>query len=429
VLPFCATIVRYAAARMRAHPTPAHAFEETPPMTPVPLTLTLRVAFAPALTAGLAAVALALPAAAGQINTGPEAGAYHASFCPALKSHLKLAQFDYACTPSNGTRENVERVLGNPRQLGFGQLDVFVQEARALKGQDALTLVRQDDARQCLFAATRNKQVTNYGELAGFAGRLRFILPPPDSGSAATFRFLRALDGEGLGRARSVSNAASTEAAIREALSADDTVTLFVAFADPDSDDFALIGRLGGHVVPVIDRAILRQEVEGKKIYFAQETQVEAAGWIRSGHKVVTACTPLVVFTGRPEQVTGEQARKDHADLIRTIGALPSGALLPEEPLYQKLLKRTKELSAVSTEKVLELTDQAREKAKPYTDQALDRAKEIGDQAKQATERATEAAKPYIDKTREAAQKAYEDALKAAKDLMDKSKPDTPKKN
>ena len=404
-------------------------------MTAVPLTHTPRRALvlAPslagaALAAGLAA--LAQPAAANQINTGTQGGAYQTSFCPALKSHLKIAQFDYACTPSSGTRENVERVLGNPRQLAFGQLDVFVQEARALKGESALTVLRQDDARLCVFAATRNKDVTNYGELSGYASRLRFVLPPAGSGSADTFRFLRTLDATGLGSAKSVTNAASTSDAIREALSADDTVTLFVAFADPDSANFALIRKLGGHVVPVIDRAILRQEANGKKIYFAQETQVEAAKWIRSGRTVVTACTPLVIFTGKPELVTGEQAKKDHADLIRTVSALPSGALVPEEPLYQRLLKRTKELSAVSTEKMLELTDQARDKARPYTDQALDKAKEIGEQAKQASERAAEAAKPYIDKTKEAAQKAYEDALKAAKDLMDKSKPDPePKKN
>ncbi len=389
-------------------------------MNPVPLRLALAAALA----------ALALPAAASQINTGAEGGAYHASFCPVLKSHLKLAQFDYACTPSAGTRENVERVLGNPRQLGYGQLDVFVRESRALKGEGALTILRQDDARECVFAATRNKDVTNYGELSGFAGALalysaarrlqqRHHLPVP-----ALARCRRARP------RKSVTNAASTEDAIREALSADDTVSLFVQFANPDSERFALIRKLGGHVVPVVDRTILRQEVDGKKIYFAQETQVEAAEWIRSGRKIVTACTPLVLFTGKPEQVQGEQARKDHADLIRTVGALQSGALLPEESLYQKLLKRTKELSAASTEKVLELTDQARDKAKPYTDKALETAKEASEQAKQAAERAADAAKPYYDKGKEAAQKAYDDALKAAKDLMDKSKPDpAPKKN
>ena len=163
--------------------------------------------------------------------------------------------------------------------------------------------------------------------------------------------------------------------------------------------------------MPVIDRTILRQEVAGKKIYFAQETQVEDAQWTKSGHKVVTACTPLVVFTGAPDRVQGEQARKDHEDLIRTVAALKSGSLLPEESLFQKLMKRTKELSATSTEKVLEVTEQAREKAKPYTEKAMETAKEATEQAKQAAERASEAAKPYYDKSKEAAQKAYDDAV------------------
>ena len=382
-----------------------------------------------ALAAAAALGGASLPSRANQINTGGEGGAYHSSFCPALSAQLKLAQFDYRCIPSAGTRENMERVLANPRQLGYGQLDVFALESRQLKAEAALAIVRQDDVRECVFAVTRNKDITNFGELAANAGRLRFIEPPATSGSFGTFQFLRSIDADGLGKARSVTNAASADDAVREALAADDTVSLFVQFADPDSARFELVRQLGGHVVPVIDRTILRQEIAGKKIYFAQETQVENAQWVKSGRKIVTACTPLVVFTGAPERVQGEQARKDHADLIRTVADLKSGALLPEETLFQRLLKRTKELSATGTEKVLVATEQAREKAKPYTDKALDTAKEASDQAKQAAERATEAAKPYYDKSKEAAQKAYDDALRIAKELMDKSKQDAPKKN
>jgi hypothetical protein len=373
--------------------------------------------------------ALTAPASANQINTGGSDGAYHASFCPVLGQQLKLAQFDYRCMPSAGTRENMERVLANPRQLGYGQLDVFTLESRQMKAEAGLALVRQDDVRECVFAVTRNKDVTNWGELAAHAPRLRFILPPAASGSAGTFQFLRSIDAEGVGKARSVTNAASTGEAIREALSADDTVSLFVEFANPDAEHFALVGKLGGHIVPVIDRTILRQEVGGRKIYFAQETQVEDAKWTKSGRKVVTACTPLVVFAGAPDRVSGEQARKDHEDLIRTVGALKSGSLMPEESLFQRLVKRTKELSAVSTEKMLEATEQAREKAKPYTEKAMEAAKETTEQAKQAAERAAEAAKPYYDKGKDAAQKAYEDAMKKAKELMDKPKADDPKKN
>src|SRR5262249_33366920 len=74
--------------------------------------------------------ALALPAGASQINTGASTGVYATSFCPVLSQQLKLAQFDYRCTSSAGTRENMERGLANPRQLGYGQLDVFALESR-----------------------------------------------------------------------------------------------------------------------------------------------------------------------------------------------------------------------------------------------------------------------------------------------------------
>jgi hypothetical protein len=382
-----------------------------------------------ALAATTALAGQALSAGANEINTGSADGAYNASFCPALSRQLKLAQFDYRCAASSGTRENIGRVLADPRQLGYGQLDVYALESKQLNAQSALTIVRQDDVRECVFAVTRNKDISNFGELAGNAARLRFILPPAGSGSAGTFAFLRSIDADGLGKAKSVTNAASADEAIREALAADDTASLLVEFADPDSPRFELVRKLGGHVVPVIDRTILRQEISGKKIYFAQETQVESAQWVKAGRKIVTACTPVVVFTGAPERVQGEQARKDHADLARTVADLKPGALLPEETLFQRLVKRTKELSASGTEKVLEATEQAREKAKPYTDKALDAAKEAGDQAKQAADRATEAAKPYYDKSKEAAQKAYDDALRIAKELMEKSKQDAPKKN
>ena len=320
----------------------------------------------PIALAAAACAAIAAPADASQINTGGENGAYQANFCPVLSQQLKLAQFDYRCTPSAGTRENIERVRANPRQLGYGQLDVFALDSRKLGAETPLTVVRQDDVRECVFAVTRNKDISNYGELAANAGKLRFILPPANSGSAGTFDFLRTIDADGLGRAKVVTNAQSAEAAIREALSADDTVSLFVQFADPDSEHFALVGKLGGHFVPVIDRTILRQEIAGKKIYFAQETQVEDAQWTKAGRKVVTACTPLVVFTGSPERVQGEQARKDQEDLIRTITALKSGSLLPEESLFQRMLKRTKEISAASTEKLLEF-----DRAGPREGQAL----------------------------------------------------------
>ena len=159
-----------------------------------------------------------LPVGATQINTGGETGAYHASFCPPLAGQLKLAQFNYRCEPSAGTRENMDRVAADPRQLGFAQLDVFALESRQMKAESAFTIVRQDDVRECVFAVTRNKQISNWGEFSANAGNLRFILPPATSGSAGTFRLLRTIDPDGLGRAKAITHANSPEDAIRQAL-------------------------------------------------------------------------------------------------------------------------------------------------------------------------------------------------------------------
>src|SRR5215510_2098299 len=107
-----------------------------------------------------------------------------------LAKQLRLAQFDFSCTPSAGTRENVERVLADPRQLGYAELDAFLVVSKELAAEQALSIVRQDDVRQCLYAVTRNPELTNWGEVAANAQRLRFILPAAASDSSVSFQFL-----------------------------------------------------------------------------------------------------------------------------------------------------------------------------------------------------------------------------------------------
>jgi len=265
-------------------------------------------------------------------------------------------------------------------------------------GADAFIKIRVDDIRECVFAVARNPEIQSYGEIAVFASKLRFILPPQGSGSAGTFRFLQQIDLNGLGRAGSVTYAGTTEEAVRMALSADDTVALFVQFPDPDNERFKLIDELGGHVVPVIDRNILRQHVEGQKIYFPQETQVTSAGWLKSARKVVTACTPLVLFTGATEKIADEKARLDHRDLIATLRALKSEEVMAQPGVFTRMWRRTKEISASSVEKLLHLTDDVRSKAKPLLDQA-----------------------------KEATGKAYEKAKEELRDLTDGASPGGPK--
>lgn len=358
----------------------------------------------------LAVAALGLPplaADAQDINTGDATGAYHATFCPKVEGELKQARFAYACKTSAGTLENLKRVIAEPRQIGFGQLDLLALEG-VMEGQPApITVMRRNDARECLFAVTRNKDINAYGDLAANAGKLRFILPPADSGSAGTFRYLKKIDAEGLGRSNQPTHAASTDEAIRQALAADDTVTLFVQFPDPDNARFKLVSELGGHFVPVIDRAILRPQVAGEKIYFAEETQVANATWSKSGAKVVTACTPMTIFTGAVERVSGDKAQQDHKDLIATVRALKPEALLPAESTFARWLRRSKEITGASTEQLLKLSEEAREKAKPM----LERAKDMGEKAMEAT-------KPALDKATELGKQAIEKAKKEAEELM-----------
>jgi hypothetical protein len=206
--------------------------------------------------------------------------------------------------------------------------------------------------------------------------------------------------------------APSTDDAIAQALSADDTVTLFVQQADPDNPRFRKVTDQGGHFVPVIDRAILRQQVAGEKIYYAEETQVANANWSRAGVKVVTACTPLVIFTGATERVTGDKERQDHRDLIATVRDLKTEDIIPTEGVWKRLVRLTRELSATSVEEAMRLSEEARKRAKPLIESA-----------KEATGKAIDAAKPAIEKATEAAKEAIDRAEREAKELMEKARP------
>jgi hypothetical protein len=136
--------------------------------------------------------------------------------------------------------------------------------------------------------------------------------------------------------------------------------------------------------VPVIDRNILRQEINDEKVYFAEETEIAMPSWNKSAEKVLTACTPMLLFTGDPARVEEGNPRKDQQDLIRTIQAMKIEDLQPKQGWFAKLWKKTKELSAKSVEKMVTLSEEAREKAKPMMEDAMKKAKEMTEKAKES---------------------------------------------
>lgn len=322
-------------------------------------------------------VALASSASAQDfvINTGGETGAYHSQFCPVLAAKMKAAGFSASCLTSAGTVENMQRVSENPMQLGYGQLDVMALKSKDFGGASGFVPLRRDDVRECLFAVTKDKSIENYGQVAVRADELRVVLPPEASGSAATFRYLQEIDPYGVGRAEDVIFAANTDEAIKIALNDDKSVALFVQFPDPDNARFKLVSEKGGHIVPVIDRTILDQKVGGVPVYFAQETQVANASWLASGSKVVTACTPLVVFTGQGEAIKDDAARKRHQKMEDVVSSLHGEELLPKLDLFARVLKRTRELSATGAEKFVSMSEAARDKAAPLFEKAREAAR------------------------------------------------------
>lgn len=337
----------------------------------------------------LLAGTMAPQALANQINTGGETGAYHASFCPQVETQLKKAKFDYTCTTSEGSRENIQRVIADPTQVGFSQLDVFALEGATYGGEDLFKVMRSDLGRECLFLVSRNPEFTSFGDVASYADQIRFILPPAKSGVTGTFEFLQQIDPDGLGRARNITYAESADEAIDLALAADDTVTLVVQFPDPKNTRFKTIHEQSGNIIPVIDRNILRQQIGEEKIYYAQETEVKNATWIASGESLVTACTPTVLFTGSPDKLGDEKARQDQKDLIATLRGLAVEELQPKVGFLAKLWKQSKELSAKGVEQMVVMSEQAREAAGPM----IDKAKEMGTKALEQAGEITEQAK------------------------------------
>lgn len=371
------------------------------------------VALATLALATLAAVMMYVPLAHGEpgaivlprIHTGGETGAYFTNFCPPLAKALAEAGMNHECTPSDGSFDNMARIVAEPRDFGFAQLDVLTLE-RERFDDGTFQVVRNNDVRECIFAVARNPELKTFGDIAVRADELRFILPPENSGSAGTFRYLQMIDND-LAHAGTIRHVGDLDEAIRLALAADDTVAVFVQFPDPENQRFQLINRLGGHFIPVIDRNILSARIDDKAIYFAQETAVTDARWTAEGTKVITACTPLVVFTGAEGRISDPTQIEAHRKAVATVAALPAARLLAKDGLLSSIIKRTRELSASTVSKLVNVSQAAREKTKPLIDKA-----------KEATSKALETSKPHVDEAKQTSSETLEKAKEAVKDLI-----------
>lgn len=301
------------------------------------------------------------------INTGGQAGAYHSTFCPPLPGVLANAYFHgYQCTPSAGTIENISRVLARPTNIGFAQLDVFAREAASRPSEfTRLSVVRSDIACEGLWLITKNPDL-DFGRILGLARRIQFVLPAQDSGSTASFNYLRSIDPEGLGRAldSNVTHVATATDVIRQiASSTRGEVGFFVQFADPRNANIKLMVETGVRVIPVISREILRARVGDQSVYQPQTFTLSGGGLFGIGGRAVTAttaCTPVAIFTGAPEAFNSQNGQDDARDMIQRLQTIPSANLMPADNALQAILRGATRLSQTAVDQAIAGVENAR---------------------------------------------------------------------
>lgn len=328
----------------------------------------MKKTFLAALFMTVASAALAqTPANQKAINTGGVTGAYHSTFCPPLPGVLANAYFQgYQCTPSAGTIDNINRVLANPTNIGFAQLDVYAREA-SLRPNDfqKLSVIRTDIACEGLWMVTKNPDL-DYGKILGLSRRIKFVLPDPKSGSTASFSYMRSIDPEGLGRVedKNILHVKDASAVINYvANSSMGEVGFFVQFADPRNSNIKLMVEKDLRIIPVLSRDLLQAKVDGQEVYQAQTFNLTENGWISKGKTATTACTPVAMFTGSQEAFTDRNAKDDAKDMIERVRQIPSEALLPKDDVVAAILKKANRLSQIALEKTLDAVETARKAA------------------------------------------------------------------
>lgn len=301
------------------------------------------------------------------INTGGTAGAYHGTFCPPLPPVLSNAYFQgYTCTPSAGTVENITRVLAQPTNIGFAQLDVFAREAAARPAEfQRLQIVRSDIACEGLWMISRNPDL-DFGRILGLSRRIQFVLPAAASGSTASFNYLRSIDLEGLGRVPD-SNithvATATDVIRRVANSTQGEVGFFVQFADPRNANIRLMVESGVRVIPVISREILRARVGDTPVYSAQTFTLAGGNLFGIGGRAVsatTACTPVALFTGAPGAFSDRNGQDDAREMIQRLQTIPAAQLMPQDNAIQSILRGATRLSQSAVDQAVAGVDAAR---------------------------------------------------------------------
>lgn len=284
----------------------------------------------------------AAPALAQNIHAGSASGSYTNDFCPQVQETLKKEYFEHACVVSEGTGDNVDKVLANPMDVGIGQFDVVA--VRAIEEPGKLAIVNPDMGFECLYAVTSDQSINS---LKGLSARMPIALPSAKSGSTATFQFLQTLD-EGLAELRRITNYGSALEAVEAVVKGDAALAFFVQFPNTKNQVFKTINDAELKFVPVINRQILRHEVAGYSVYEPQVVTVTPAGLLggligKGATQIDTTCTPVVLFTGNPEQIPEGVKRKDQEDVVKLLAQVPRPSKGDWKDIFKNAVKISKD--------------------------------------------------------------------------------------
>lgn len=286
-------------------------------------------------------------AVAQRIHAGSETGSYTNDFCPQVESVLRAEFFEHTCATSQGSADNVAKVSETPQDVGIGQFDVVAEAAEQNPGM--LSFVNPDIGLECLYAVTDSEGIAN---LSGLSPRMPVALPPEQSGSTATFRFLQSLD-ESLDSMRNISYHDSAMDAVQAVANGDAALAFFVQFPNTQNPVFRVINDNNLYFVPVINRQILRREIGGQSVYQPQEVAVSPGGFLGMGSPttVLTTCMPMVLFTGAAELFAeGSIEYQDQVDLIAQLAET-------QPPTTGDWTDVFRNAAAVSQERVQEFLD------------------------------------------------------------------------
>lgn len=314
------------------------------------------------LIAGAAALVMALPAAADELLTGGTSGAYYNDIGPKVHEVLNSALFRYPLKAGKGSAGNFQAIVDNAMIVALGQADVYALMNAQNPGK---VISVPTGVRECLFAVTANPGIAGeregdgWGNMMSLARRMRVALPGEASGSAKTFEFIQSIN-EDMAQASNIRHHESTDEAIAAVARDLADVAFFVQMPDTGNPLFRSIKEKGLLWVGVGDRAMLRQEVDGTKIYDVDTVPVEETwGGFGSPKTLTTTCTQVVVMTGDPsrDDAADSQSLGEQVALLKE----SQDRFEPDADWYKSMVGKIRDVSTDATDKLLNAVDKASE--------------------------------------------------------------------